>query len=77
MDRLTIDLGNSKGKINPNIYGHYAEHIGGVIEDGLWVGEDSPVENIRGFRKKLIESFKKILTPSVRGRFFKKPHSRT
>ena len=66
MDRLTIDLGNSKGKINPNIYGHFAEHIGGVIEDGLWVGEDSPVENIRGFRKKLIESFKKIKPPIVR-----------
>ncbi|MBE5770641.1 MAG: alpha-N-arabinofuranosidase [Clostridiales bacterium] len=66
MTKITIDLGNSIGIIHPNIYGHFAEHIGGVMEDGLWVGEESPVENIRGFRKKLIESFKKINPPIVR-----------
>ena len=66
MTKITIDLGNSIGIIHPNIYGHFAEHIGGVMEDGLWVGEESPVENIRGFRKKLIESLKKINPPIVR-----------
>ena len=30
------------------------------------VGEESPVENIRGFRKKLIESLKKLNPPIVR-----------
>lgn len=48
------------GTINPMIYGHFSEHIGGVFYDGLWVGEDSPVPNIRGFRKSLVEKFRAI-----------------
>ncbi|MBQ4089571.1 MAG: alpha-N-arabinofuranosidase [Clostridia bacterium] len=66
MYRAFIDLKNSKGTIDRNIYGHFSEHIGGVFYDGLWVGEDSKVENIRGFRKALVESFKKINPPVLR-----------
>jgi len=66
MYKAYIDLKNSKGTIDPNIYGHFSEHIGGVFYDGLWVGEDSPVENIRGFRKALVESFRKINPPVLR-----------
>ena len=54
---LVLNLRQSTGTISPMIYGHFAEHLGGVIYDGLWVGEDSPIENIRGFRKALVESF--------------------
>ena len=28
------------GTISPDLYGHFTEHIGGVIYDGIWVGED-------------------------------------
>ena len=56
MKNLRIIFNQSKGTINPNIYGHFSEHIGGVFYDGLWVGEDSKVENVRGFRKALIDS---------------------
>ena len=28
--------------INRNIYGHFAEHLGRCIYEGIWVGEDSP-----------------------------------
>jgi len=66
MKELRIVFGKSKGTINPNIYGHFSEHIGGVFYDGLWVGEDSKVENVRGFRKKLVDSFKKINPPVLR-----------
>lgn len=66
MDRIRIDFQRSKGEITPNIYGHFSEHIGGVFYDGLWVGEDSKVENIRGFRKSLVDSFKKIAPPVLR-----------
>lgn len=66
MYQITVDFTHSKGIINRNIYGHFAEHIGGVFYDGLWVGEDSPVENIRGFRKALVDSFKKINPPVLR-----------
>ena len=54
------------GTINPMIYGHFSEHIGGVFYDGLWVGEDSPIPNIRGFRKSLVEKFRAIRPPVLR-----------
>ena len=66
MKNLRILFNQSKGTITPNIYGHFSEHIGGVFYDGLWVGEDSKVENVRGFRKALVDSFKKINPPVLR-----------
>ena len=63
---LVLDLKESRGTINPMIYGHFIEHIGGVFYDGLWVGEDSEIENIRGFRKKLVDSLKKIKPAVIR-----------
>lgn len=66
MNNICLVLTESKGIINKNIYGHFSEHIGGVFYDGLWVGEDSAVPNIRGFRKSLVESFKKIKPPVLR-----------
>ena len=66
MNRIRLVSSESKGTINPNLYGHFSEHIGGVFYDGLWVGEDSPVENVRGFRKSLVDSFKKIAPPVLR-----------
>ena len=52
-------LGDEIGTVSPLIYGHFAEHIGGVIYDGIWVGKDSPIPNINGFRLDLVEKFKK------------------
>ena len=66
MNKITLNFNQSKGVISPEIYGHFSEHIGGVFYDGLWVGEDSKVENIRGFRKSLVDSFKKIAPPVLR-----------
>lgn len=66
MRQVTVDFTHSKGIINRDIYGHFAEHIGGVFYDGLWVGEDSEVENVRGFRKALVDSFRKINPPVLR-----------
>jgi alpha-N-arabinofuranosidase len=54
------------GTISPNIYGHFIEHIGGVIYDGVWVGENSKIQNIGGIRKYLIEEMRKIKAPVVR-----------
>jgi alpha-N-arabinofuranosidase len=50
--------------IAPEIYGHFAEHLGGVIYDGIWVGENSKIPNINGLRKSLIEALQRI-KPSV------------
>jgi alpha-N-arabinofuranosidase len=52
--------------ISPRIYGHFVEHIGGVIYDGVWVGKESSVANVQGIRKELIEKLKQIKVPVVR-----------
>src|ERR1700759_2399 len=52
--------------ISPNIYGHFTEHLGGVIYDGVWVGEKSSIPNTRGIRKALVEKLKAIHAPIIR-----------
>jgi alpha-L-arabinofuranosidase len=64
--RIEILLDEVLGTISPNIYGHFLEHIGGVIYDGVWVGEDSTIPNIGGIRKALIDEMRKINAPIVR-----------
>jgi alpha-N-arabinofuranosidase len=54
------------GTISPNIYGHFAENLSGVIYDGIWVGENSKVPNIGGIRKELVDEMRKISPPIVR-----------
>jgi alpha-N-arabinofuranosidase len=54
------------GTISPDIYGHFAENLGGVIYDGIWVGENSKVPNLNGIRKELVEEMRKIKAPVVR-----------
>lgn len=54
------------GLIDPNLHGHFVEHIGGVIYDGVWVGEDSKVPNMGGIRKQLVDSLLKLNAPVVR-----------
>lgn len=61
---ITTDI--SKGIINKNIYGHFAEHLGRCIYEGIWVGEDSPIPNTHGIRNDVLEALKKIKIPVLR-----------
>ena len=54
------------GSIASEIYGHFTEHLGSVIYDGIWVGKDSDVPNVKGFRKEIIEKLRDIKAPVVR-----------
>jgi alpha-L-arabinofuranosidase len=64
--RIEILLDEPLGTISPNIYGHFAENLSGVIYDGIWVGENSKVPNIKGIRKELVDEMRKIKPPIVR-----------
>jgi len=68
MSKAHIDLVLSEpiGMINPNIYGHFMEHLGACIYDGCWVGENSSIPNTRGFRNDVIEALKKLKAPVIR-----------
>lgn len=52
--------------INPHIYGHFIEHLGGVIYDGVWVGRDSKIPNVDGIRKQFVNDMKRIAPPNMR-----------
>ena len=64
--QVEVLLGEPIGTISPAIYGHFTEHIGGVVYDGIWVGEDSKVPNVGGIRKELVEHMKRIRPAVVR-----------
>jgi alpha-N-arabinofuranosidase len=52
--------------IAPEIYGHFTEHIGSVIYDGIYVGEGSKIPNQNGLRTALIEKMRAIKAPVIR-----------
>jgi alpha-N-arabinofuranosidase len=58
--RIEVLLDEPLGTISPNIYGHFAENLSGVLYDGVWVGTGSKVPNVDGLRKDLIEQMRKI-----------------
>jgi len=53
-------------KINKEIYGHFSEHLGTCIYEGIYVGEDSDIPNINGFRKDVVAAFKELKVPVLR-----------
>lgn len=53
-------------EISPHIYGHFIEHLGGVVYDGIWVGPDSKIANVNGIRKSFIDDMKRIGAPNMR-----------
>ena len=61
---IEVLLGEPIGTISPDLYGHFTEHIGGVIYDGIWVGEGSKIPNTGGIRNELVDYMKR-LKPSV------------
>jgi alpha-N-arabinofuranosidase len=64
--RIEILLEEPLGLISPNVYGHFTEHIGGVIYDGVWVGPDSKIPNTYGIRNALVDRLKEINAPVIR-----------
>ncbi len=66
MVKMLIDANVKKGKINKNIYGHFSEHLGKCVYEGIWVGNESPIPNTSGIRNDVIEALKKIKVPVLR-----------
>src|SRR5467141_2605441 len=63
--RVEVLIDEPIGTISPDLYGHFAEHLGGVIYDGIWVGPNSKIPNVDGIRKELIDHMRKIKAPVV------------
>lgn len=63
---IKINTTVNKSKIDRNIYGHFAEHLGRCIYEGIWVGEDSKIPNTRGMRYDVIKALKEMKIPILR-----------
>ena len=63
---VTIHADQPGAKINKEIYGQFAEHLGSCIYGGLWVGEESQIPNINGYRKDVFEALKALQIPVLR-----------
>ncbi|GAC1422353.1 MAG: alpha-N-arabinofuranosidase [Acidobacteriaceae bacterium] len=63
-----IDIlpGEPIATISPEIYSHFIEHLGGVIYDGVWVGEGSKIPNTGGIRQAFIDTMKAVQAPVLR-----------
>lgn len=66
MANLIINAHNLKSRINKEIYGHFSEHLGRCIYNGIYVGEDSHIPNIKGMRTDVVEALKQIRIPVLR-----------
>lgn len=66
MAKLFIHEKNKKGHINAEIYGHFSEHLGRCIYEGLYVGENSEIPNVNGMRKDVVEALKEMKIPVLR-----------
>jgi len=63
---VKIDTTINPITINKNIYGHFAEHLGRCIYDGIYVGKDSELPNLDGIRKDIIKALKELNIPNLR-----------
>ncbi|MEF3303124.1 alpha-N-arabinofuranosidase [Paenibacillus sp. GYB003] len=66
MAKLIVNADIPKGTIDRNIYGHFSEHLGRCIYEGIWVGERSPIPNIDGMRSDVVEALRKLRVPVLR-----------
>ena len=63
---LAIRLDQPRWTINRNLYGQFAEHLGRLIYEGIWVGENSPIPNTRGMRNDVLAALKELHVPVLR-----------
>ena len=66
MAKLYVNPQIKKGHINPELQGHFSEHLGRCIYEGLYVGENSEIPNTNGMRNDVVEALKEMQIPVLR-----------
>jgi alpha-L-arabinofuranosidase len=64
--RVVVAANAAIGAIRPELHGHFAEHLGNCIYNGLWVGRGSSIPNINGHRRLAVEYLKALGIPVLR-----------
>ena len=63
---MSVDASRPGAKIDRNLFGQFAEHLGHGIYEGVWVGLDSKIPNTRGIRNDVVAALKALKVPNVR-----------
>ena len=66
MAKLFVNPEVKQGHVNPELQGHFSEHLGRCIYEGIYVGENSDIPNVNGMRKDVVEALKEIKVPVLR-----------
>src|SRR5450631_950716 len=64
--QMSVDVSKPGAKIDRNIFGQFAEHLGHGVYEGIWVGPDSKIPNTRGIRNDVVAALKALKVPDVR-----------
>src|SRR5215217_4262394 len=63
---LALDAAKPGPVISRHVFGQFAEHLGNGIYEGVWVGPESTIPNIRGIRSDVVAALKALKVPNVR-----------
>lgn len=66
MEKYLINPNQKISRINKDIYGHFAEHLGRCIYEGIFVGKDSKIPNVNGMRCDVVSALKEMGIPVLR-----------
>ncbi|SPF44154.1 Intracellular exo-alpha-L-arabinofuranosidase [Candidatus Sulfotelmatobacter kueseliae] len=64
--RIVIRTDSEIGTVRPEFHGHFIEHLGSCVYGGLWVGKDSHIPNLNGYRKQAVEYLQELGVPVLR-----------
>ncbi len=66
VNQFVVIANNPGPVISKDIYGHFSEHLGRCIYEGLWVGTDSKIPNTYGIRNDVLFALREIKVPNLR-----------
>ena len=64
--KIILHTKQNAGTIHKELYGQFAEHLGTCIYGGLWVGNNSSIPNINGYRKDVLHALQDLKVPVLR-----------
>jgi alpha-N-arabinofuranosidase len=66
-NKITLNADLARTSISKHIYGHFAEHLGRCIYDGIYVGNDNAnIPNTAGVRNDVIKALKELKIANLR-----------
>ena len=66
-NKVIVNADSAKVQISRHIYGHFAEHLGRVIYNGIYVGEENTkIPNTDGVRNDIIQALRDLKIPNLR-----------